>query len=801
MKVKLLVLLGLTTVPLLSVGQSKPVFFNKGKMSIVSTDTTNTVLYVKGDFIVSADATSKSEIHVKKSKTVITGDFVQNADYLDGENRIGFMADYTTSFNSDNFAKFVFAGPAGQKITTTLPAYDPKRKGNNFINFPNVEIYNNKHVTVSPEIAMSVQNLLLTRGKLILESRQLRATEIDPTSVHDETNSSLIAHLNVEQGGNVIYGRTGTSLDDYGAVQVKVALDNEITTAPENPLIERNRGLVGMGSPYQEIRADYFMWNFLMFPYDNNIIGELNYAESNPQIPIKAGKAFVLGIDLRGNELKNYDGTNNGSISEYYQTILKGSDNYATSFGARNTDILTFDRLAFSNTNNIFPLASFTNHGNSQITGVDITHDVYNNEKIITDDVVMPLEKGFNYLANPFLTPLSLEELIKENSATSPWGVVAGNTSQSGNRDIMSRVWVLNPASRASGLYNVVTGSELTRKNRINASYSYLLMKGVGGTFGDYDDAAGNQFVIAPLQMFVIYAPNSGNNGVHATQITIPASERRINRGSQFLRSADSDMTEVDDYLFEVKDSQTGAYDRAAIVLRTPEEIMTNPAYTNVQKLSSTLESDTENTKSAPMELVTRQGTIVQTASSMIYTKDADGSDLESMFLPAPEGAETVTTPLYLSPSLLAQEVEIKVRRWNNYGRTTEIWIDDKFTNNSKLLSGGESYKTQVTPTDSHDRFNLRFVLASSGIGDEESNNENTNKSISSFYANGTLTVTGFDDSDLGSMISVYDIQGRLLTQRKVDQLRMEISENFIPGAYIVKVVGSKSYVSKFLVK
>jgi len=785
MKVKLLALLGMTAVPLLSVGQTNPVFYNKGVMSVVSTNANSTTLYVNGDFIVGGDATTQSEIHLDKSQTVITGNFVHNVPYDVAQTQGRNVFVLPSSYDS-NKSKIVFraadqTSPTAQAITTTL-TYDLVGKGVNYINFPDIEVENKAHLTVAPEIAMSVQGLALTKGKLILDSRRLTNTD---------ANETVSAHMYVASGTNKItYSRPTsgvTDINEFGAVQVKVALDQLDNS-------DAARSLVGMGSPYSEIRADYFMWNFLMFPYDNNIIGSLNFAETNPLVPIKAGKGFVVGVDLRGTNLSNYDGTNNGSISDAYVTKLANGGTLASAFASRNVEMLTFDRLAFNTQNNIFPLTGFT-HGNNAFSenAQTISGSVYNNEQIVYNDVTVDLEKGFNYLANPYTYPLSLKNLMDKTQSAAKWGVKAGEVGDT--RDIISRVWVLNPTSKASGLHNVNTPSTILGKNRLHATYSYLLMKNVGGTFdSELSGNEVNKFVVAPLQMFVIYVLNSGT----ATQITIPQSERILGSNAHFLRSTDSNVSEGDDYLFEVTDLTTKTYDRTAVVLRTPQQIMTNSDYKDSKKLVSNVVSDS-NTKSA-LAVVSEEGVVSQTAASMIYTKDAEGSAIESLFLPTSESASEVSTPLYLSPSLTAQKVTIAAKRLETMDRVSEIWLNDNLKNKKFLLSNGDAYETSVAPTDKVDRFTLRFVLASSGIGDE-TGDTSVDKSISSYYANGVLTVTGFDESDFGSTIFVYDIQGKLIAQEKVNELRETIEQDFMPGAYIVKVVGNKSYVSKFLVK
>lgn len=768
--------MGLTAIPLLSTGQS--FFYNKGKMSIINTDTTKTVLYVKGDFIAARDATDpsvKSDIVVSGSKTVITGDFYQNTKYVSGNNGNVFSRPASGYQN----AKFVFRGTTAQKIFTALDANDTSdkysaiRKGTNFVDFPDIEVANPDGVIVHPELAISAQNIFLTQGKLVLDSRKMNSTDVtaDPSASATKqvvANSTLMAHLQLD--GTVKYKRTATN---PGVIQVNLDLDDKVTTSSD-AVEKAGRSIVGMGSPFKEIRADYFMWNFLMFPApDGNIFGVKNKTEADPTTVIPAGKGFVLGVDLRGPNVANYTNVAN---------IYKQTD-----FDARFTDRFTFDRFAFDTKNNIYPLAT---NGNGA-AAVAVTDAAYAKEEIVDSDVQMNLVEGYNYLSNPFLTPLKLDDIIAANGSS--WGVLSGDASVT-NRDVVNRVWVLSPSSKGSGLFDLNTGAPLY-KSRIHATYTYLLMKDTGST---YDDGSGNPYTIAPLQMFVVYSPGKGT----ATTIKIPKAARQISAGSQFLRSAETEKR--DDFLFEVADLKTNVTDRASVVLRTPHEIMTNPSYSdNVKKLvTSVVASD--DTKSADLRVVTEEGTVSQSANSLIYTKAVASDDKEyayaSRFVAAPEGATTVLVPLYLTPSLTPQDIAIRAMRLNSMDNVDEVWLDDAITKKSFELSSGKDYLTSVKPTDRTDRFVLRFEMASSGIDDETEENVN-DRSISSYYANGTLTVTGFESADYGSVVSVYDIQGRMVAQSKVAGLSVEVRENFAPGAYIVKVVGNKSYVSKFLVR
>ena len=86
-------------------------------------------------------------------------------------------------------------------------------------------------------------------------------------------------------------------MDGYPGVQVNLAL-NELPTNENQRFF--GDPIVGMGSPFKKIRADYFMWNFLFLPSGNNIFNEDGNTTTDPTTVLDAGRGFVIGIDLRG---------------------------------------------------------------------------------------------------------------------------------------------------------------------------------------------------------------------------------------------------------------------------------------------------------------------------------------------------------------------------------------------------------------------------------------------------------------------------------------------------------------------
>ncbi len=844
MKVKLLMLAGMAVVPLLSIGQtSKPCLFNKGKMSIVGTSSANTILYVDGDFIASrdaADANVKSDIYVESSKTVITGNFIEDMRYVDGNNSNVFTFPGVNTTGYDAKASVIsFRGTAPQRIMTRW-GYDSHRKGANYINFPTIEVDNVKHVKIDPRIAASAQVVDLKTGKLILDATRLAAGDTiynDYKNPNSSTvvaagdvapgNSSIMAHLYVRPGSqngkiNYNWNKTATDLNQIGTIQVHVAMDT-ITDYNADPNVQAGRSIVGMGSPFKQLGADYFMWNYIMFPWGDNIIGRLNYVETEPRTMIRAGKGFIVSIDPKGATESDYT-----AVTPW---------NGPTKFAERAQNRYVFDRVAYNSNNNLYPLDKHTKQPADGTTGykkillsqlgtndetasfnVDDfawerstaslkprTMNPYTDETLNIDNVgagsdlqqKLTLMAGYNYLANPFTTPLDLTDLVTGMTNTGGWGVSSGDGAT--GYDIYNYVWMLNPSSVASAKYNLDNNAALG-KDRIYVKYSYDLMAAVGSTYNGSDryvsDGSGSSTTIAPLQMFVVYANNTGAG----KNIIIPEKNRQISSGSLFLRSASATRQPAeDDFLFQVTDKKTKAYDRTAVVVRTPEEITKNN-YNSIKKLITTVTSSDDKTKSAAeYKSVTEAGEVSgNSVSSLIYTKDQEGKALLSNFLSAKQGITEKTTTLYLTPSMAAQDISISAMRWNTSKRVQKIMLKDNKLNKEVELSSVGEYITTTSPSDNTDRFTLRFIMGTSGIEDEVADN---NGSIYSYYKDNLLTVAGFEDADLGSLISIYDVQGRLLKQDKVTELTKAMTVSFAPGAYIVKVVGNRSYVSKFLVK
>ena len=809
MKIKLLLLVGIGFAPFALVAQTA-FLYNKGVMSVKSTDVNNTTLYINGNFIAGHDATAACNITLDNSRTVLTGDFIHDLNGGTPANTTVF--NYTTGDNS----RFVFRGTTAQTIKLasglTYGVYGQYLKGQNNIKFPTLVIQNRNHVTLIPELAAQAAGLSLDTGRLILESRRAVDTDfaglVNPT-FQSASTSTMLAHFMVVSNSptaiatpnNPTYA-SSTAVDanyhnNFGAVQVNLQLDNPLdynVGGTGGKIDERyGRSLIGMGSPYKEMKSDYFFWNFLMIPKNESIIGGTpGNTMTDPQRTLKAGEGFVIGIDLRGTNPANY---------EYDLHPLYQINPNRPQFDQRVTEKYQFSRFGpfFNNSNNVRQANGWGGHATvpnaSVMAAPNGINDVsYANEVLNYGNITgLTISQGYNYYANPYTVPLDLSPLVN-GTGTADWNNVIFAGPGVTPRDFTNKVWILDPSSVGSGSYDILNPGGIGPGNKwVMVNAKYRVMKTEGATASNpYDTGTGSaQNILAPLQMFVLYSPNGGIGG---KTLRIPLSARTITQNALFLRSTSKPNKLVDDFLFEIRDEKIKTTDRTAIVIRTPQDIMTNPDYEGTKKLVTLIASDQTTTRTT-----TEEGAVTQTNMSTMYTKSDAGVALESNILGVPQSATSETVTLYVTPSLTAQNISITAGRLETANRVKGIMLKDKLTNKEFDLFGGKTYTTTSKATDAVDRFSLRFIFDTSGI--EDGDNGSESKSITSYYLNGTLTVTGFDDVDFGSVISVYDIQGRMAAQAKVNDTTVEITQPFSPGAYIVKVVGNKSYAAKFLVK
>lgn len=703
------------------------VMLNTGKMAIESTDKSKTILYIDGNILVGTAENTTSAIRLEEARIVLTGNFINNVS----KGTIGGTVFVSPSANKGGV--FEFRGlNTPQMITTNGTAYAQiPSKLDNYINFPHLEINNDKHVTISPQLAVKTQDINLTKGWLIVDS-DLATLQKDGAT--DADNQTVLAHLYVN--GNINYNRsawnTESDVNKRGFIDVRLKIPSEGDRTIKS--------IVGFGSPFKELRADYFMYNTLLAPDPTGFLGTGPILE--PKTVMTAGKGYVLGIDLRG---LNPD--------DYFEEPYEGIE-----FSQRAHNGHYFNRHKYSTD----PTRSA-----NQIFGTDASLPPYQNEVLNTDNVNINLSRGYNYLSNPFTTPLNIDALLGNNEAQS-WNIVSDVVAN--QPQLSNRVWVLEPNSSAEPVAGNITRTKYT--------YNYYLAMRTGGTYTDDDNVSGVT-ALAPLQMFVIYAYSTANS------ITIPKDER-VSATTKFTRNTKERTPRRDDFIIEFRDLTTHTTDRTSFVVRSGDEIASNNNYRNVNRLESVSTQSDKVSRSMQAEGIVNQG-----LASQIYTKDETGKALTVQFFTD----ETKSFTLYHTPSSVAQPINIRGLRLSTMDQITEMWLEDKKYGIQKEITPDMVYETTSVPTDKEDRFVIHFKRGSSDLEEDE------RSTLYAYEVDKTIWVDGFDIEDIGGKVQFIDMNGRILAEKNITGERLELYQNSSVGAYLIKVASNRLKILKFLSK
>jgi hypothetical protein len=572
-----------------------------------------------------------------------------------------------TNVANDNSGAFEFRGTAGQHIEGSAAK-------ERFINFPDTLRINNQATTdslvyMNPAQAATTRWVDIQRGRLVLES-----------VMTPDRKGSVNAHLLIEQ--DVIGRANGIQVD-----LIPPGGSNEAA-------------LTGFTPPFERMYADYFFFNLLSRPTAKGLFGNEGRLITDPRTVLKPGLGYITGL---------------GIVSAgYYDTELdprwSGAD-----YNERAVDKFSFSRAVAK--------PSFTQYVKDQpgaATG----------EKLLTKDVEsIPIERGFNYLGNPYMTPLDLTDLVTGNTSAS-WGAP--------NNSLKKGFYVL---TQGKGAYD---GSKFT------FSASYLIRQAQGSTY-DSDR-------VVPMQMFIVGA-DSPLNG-----FKIPAAKRVHNSSGIFLRSATNEVT--DELLIETTDNQTGGYDRLCLVFRPDATLSSGDPYDAVK-------------------IFNRSGGVNQ-----IYTRSSDDRDMTVSVVPPTVDKLT----MYFSPALLPQQVTLRADRLGSIVSVNYVILEDTKTKTLTDLKQTPSYAFTSSPSDAPDRFVLHFTPNPSTGADR------INASApQAHYEGGVLRISGLSESDRGTDVSLFNMQGQLLHRQPLTQTApCTIHKNLAKGVYVVK---NNATVIRFVVK
>jgi hypothetical protein len=371
--------------------------------------------------------------------------------------------------------------------------------------------------------------------------------------------------------------------------------------------------------------------------------------------------------------------------------------------------------------------------------------DACTGESLNTGDVTVALEKGFNYLGNPYTCPLDLSALKNPASSADEWNVTRDTEEENPTADIYSAFWILH-----GGL----------AKDRNIAERTFTV--GVSHDISQLVGATVNADSVSPMQLFLVYANCP-------CTLKIPAG-KRVHRSTDYLKSGN---IITDELLLEVKDLTTEGFDRMCVVFRNHAGTGSKDPYD--------------------------AGKIINTSRgvSQIYTTSSDNVDLITSVVSSKE----TSLPVTLIPSTTEQEVELTASRLETLVSPEAVQLEDLITGDIVDLTK-QSYRFMTSPEDDPKRFVLHFRDVLMQSTDAEAWRAVPAPRIA--HISGEITIFGLQKEDAGSRIIIADAQGRIFLDKTLPEnvgetgkvaYRLPLSS----GIYVASLSGKRSLTLKFI--
>lgn len=551
-------------------------------------------MYLTDDALMFVDGNAvftDSSLVTLNGKMFLTGNFVNNVT----KGKVF----YTLSDGS-----FEFVGDKLQKIEGVAS------RDSNYIAFPNVVLNKDtNYVVMMLDMGADIKTLTLEKGKLSLLS-DFSSIESD-AMFHNAFYPYTIGHLRVD---NVIYNHDSTA---QGVVEIEMGLSPLSASA--------NNKIIGFSSPYKSMYSDYFFGNYLASPTEKGLWGNDTASIKNPQTKLFAGQGYLVGQTILPQYGIRYAyDTQWGNPSELENVVAKDKI-------VLNRYKLEEDAIALKNIVN--------------------QADKYTIEELNTSDVIVSLKKGWQFIGNPFTSPLDLSLLLQQiNNQSDPWKI---SRSFANDQGISPRYLV--PSGGTGALDNWTP-------DRFTLNPMWLVGQAIGSTVSREAD---DKFILAPMQMIAVYSNEDVN-------ISIPATER-------IHGSSKKNYPISEELLLELQTEYS--FDRLAVVFRTGADIKAIDSYDVIKTVDSLA------------------------SPGQIFTISEDGYGLITNILPP----SATFVEMGLIPMLDTGTLTLKPYRLNSLLSATQIWLQDRIENAWVDIKAGETYSFTSKPGDRIDRFVLHF--------------------------------------------------------------------------------------------
>jgi len=649
----------------------------------------------------------------------------------------GTMASYNFDLNYKQ--EIIFEGNADKRI--------------NYIDFPTIEVADKGYlaltsgasasavkVNTKPGAVFSVEGRYTTTTNGIGGTTTNRAVEYGHILMDQEPvrDVSAVMPSNYETGYS--YNMLDLQLYDYNN---PVATNNAPTDgltmlyAPVN--------LSGITSPFQSLANDYFYYHTLFSPsklWDNGV-----EANVDPKGKIYPGEGYVVAMNLSDFDWDlikdNWDVNKADRASGGFQ--------FSTLFLDKKPGYITVNRN----------LGSTWSGRNQNEFSTHLSPEKFlDKTKAITVNVKSNAKQKF-FLANPFMAPLDLGDIVSANGST-VFGLKAGPTFD--DNEIRNKFWILSESSLD---YNTASQKNFYKLHY----YSNALL---GGT-AFLDQPSGTQFFIAPLQVFVLQTAKLAEAG--NSKFTFDTSKL----GHANVLATKNNVEIVDQLLIQVVNENNGAEDRHAIVF-------SNQAKAESGDLIDDIKDDLNYT------FVTEVGNITEQRSGAVYTKSVNNKVMRTNAVPT----DTKQLALYVSPTKVPQNMVLRPYRLESLYSVEGVWLEDKQLNTVTHLTPGMEYPFESTVDTDKNAQENRFILHFAKV-DQDDWYKETESPITCHYNKPNLYIRGLNNDDINSSVEIFDLQGRLVGKTKINSIPMTHYLPLASGTYIVKITGKRNFTTKFL--
>ena len=368
--------------------QNDVCLYNTGKM-YVGGEPANTALRIEGSLRMK-DSASTELMVTQAGTTRLSGNF-----WHDALNHV-----FTNYADAPTVGKIVFQGEnREQTITSSLLSYNLAVGGDQtgatnrktmFLNMPDVEVTNHVRLTVTPQMGVSVHDLLLTNGNIRLKSDANVYMHMGTSDKADASSLEMDASLLVS--GTVSYASTSVN-NAGGHAEIERNLAYNLGRIAGEEVTYK---YVGFSAPLSNMYMDYFT-NHWVYDLTNNEYEIRRYARFIP------GRGYYLVVR----------GTPNPEDPE----------NYVKDDQIINTNSFVFNRSYYSD---------FLYFHENEVSADD---KQFPQEKLTTENCVIQggLIEGYNYLGNPYTCALSIPEMFES------WGMEWTTESED---NITPKIWL-----------------------------------------------------------------------------------------------------------------------------------------------------------------------------------------------------------------------------------------------------------------------------------------------------------------------------------------------------------------------